>query len=104
MSDAILVFEDDDKIGRVASVDTSKVLIDAENAQLVTQIGVGSLVAILGSTKHEYLIGILERVTRSIREELIDEGDDLEDELSLSLTPFGYIASGANRYIQNRSS
>jgi DNA helicase HerA-like ATPase len=87
MNEAILVFEGDDKVGRVASVDTSKVLIDAENAQLVTQIGVGNLVAILGSTQHEYLIGIVERVTRSLREELLDESGDLDDELSFSLTP-----------------
>lgn len=79
MADKILNFEAADRIGKVASVDTSKVLIDAEDQNLVTKIGIGNLVAILGATEREYLIGLVERVTRSLRDELIEnEGDDVD--------------------------
>ena len=76
MADKILNFEEADRIGKVASVDTSKVLIDAEDQNLVTKIGIGNLVAILGATEREYLIGLVERVTRSLRDELIEEEKD----------------------------
>ncbi|RLA48289.1 MAG: ATPase [Gammaproteobacteria bacterium] len=78
MADKILIFEEADRIGKVASVDTSKVLIDAEDQDLVTKIGIGNLVAILGATEREYLIGLVERVTRSLRDELIDVGDNVD--------------------------
>ncbi|WP_054312001.1 ATP-binding protein [Mesorhizobium sp. 1M-11] len=72
MTDAALQFSEDDKIGRVASVDTSRVAIDVANSQLLTRIGIGQLVAIRGATEREYLISMTERVTRTVREELPD--------------------------------
>jgi len=87
MADEILIFEEADRIGKVASVDTSKVLIDAEDQNLVTKIGIGNLVAILGATEREYLIGLVERVTRSLRDELIDEGGDDVDVVEIGPSP-----------------
>lgn len=87
MADEILIFEEADRIGKVASVDTSKVLIDAEDQNLVTKIGIGNLVAILGATEREYLIGLVERVTRSLRDELIDEGGDDLDVVEIGPSP-----------------
>lgn len=78
MTEAALQFSDDDKIGRVASVDTSRVAIDVTNSVLLTHIGVGQLIAIRGATEREYLIAMTERVTRSSREELPKQGDDEE--------------------------
>jgi hypothetical protein len=75
MTEAALQFSDDDKIGRVASVDTSRVAIDVTNSVLLTRIGIGQLVAIRGTTEREYLIAMTERVTRSIREELPEQGE-----------------------------
>ena len=69
------------------SVDTSKVLIDAEDQNLVTQIGIGNLVAIKGATEREYLIGLVERVTRTLRDELLDEGIDEVDVVELGPSP-----------------
>ncbi|WP_158928792.1 ATP-binding protein [Acidisphaera sp. S103] len=70
MTDAALQFVDHDKVGRVASVDTSCVTIDVTNSILLTRIGIGQLIAIRGATEREYLIAMTERVTRSMREEL----------------------------------
>lgn len=70
MSEApILTFDAPSKLGKVASVDTSRVLIAVENATLLPRASVGSLVAIQGTTAQEFLIGMTERVTRQLREE-----------------------------------
>jgi hypothetical protein len=74
-------FAEADLIGRVSSVDTSRVAIDVSNSVLLTRIGIGNLIAITGSTAREYLIAITERVTRTLGEALSDDlppdGDDL---------------------------
>ena len=61
MSNAALKFDDNDRVGRVSAVDTSKVLIDVEDSKLVSRAGIGNLVAISGATESEYLIRITER-------------------------------------------
>lgn len=66
---AILKFEAASKIGRVASVDTSRVVILVENSTLLPRAAVGSLVAIQGVTAQEFLIGMTERVSRQLREQ-----------------------------------
>lgn len=72
-----LNFEDKDQLGRVVTVDTSRVLISVEEHEQMTSIAVGNLIAINGRTANEFLIGIIERVTRSISEKLLlDETSD----------------------------
>lgn len=73
-----LDFSDNDRIGKVASVDTSRVAVDVSNSVLLTRVGIGGLIAIRGSTEQEYLIAITERVTRSLREDLPDPADELD--------------------------
>lgn len=87
MSGAALQFKDADRVGRVAAVDTSKILIEVHEPTLMTRIGVGHLVAVKGATEREYLIGITERVTRTTREEMLGEDGDAEDSLSLEPRP-----------------
>lgn len=70
MTEPALQFAEDSRIGRVASVDTSRVAIDVTNSVLLTRIGIGQLVAIRGATERDYLIAMTERVTRSVREDL----------------------------------
>ena len=86
MTEAALQFTDGDRIGRVASVDTSRVMVDVTNSTLLTRIGIGQLIAIRGLTEQEYLVAMTERVTRSTREELssIEEDDDVA---SLDIVP-----------------
>lgn len=87
MTNPALAFTEADHLGRVAAVDTSKVLIDADDPNLVTQVGIGNLVAIKGATEREFLIGITERVTRSLREDLMDEIPDDADVVDLGPRP-----------------
>ncbi|MBY5396405.1 ATP-binding protein [Rhizobium leguminosarum] len=91
MSEAALQFAEDDRIGRVASVDTSRVAIDVTNSVLLTRIGIGQLVAIRGATEREFLISMTERVTRSVREELPDLEDAGDDAVLLAAVPTDLI-------------
>lgn len=86
-ANSALQFADPDLIGKVASVDTSRVAIDVSNSVLLTRIGIGGLLAIRGSTEREYLIAITERVTRSLREELPDPSEDDEEIADLEVIP-----------------
>lgn len=77
MTGLALALTESDQIGRVAGVDTSRVAIDVTNSEMLTRVGIGQLIAIKGATESEYLIGMTDRVTRSLREELSrpDEGE-----------------------------
>jgi DNA helicase HerA-like ATPase len=86
MSEEILQFEEKDIVGRVASVDTSRVYIHVENHSLLTRICVSNLVAVQGATLSEFLIGITERVTREIVEEAILEEEDEEGNIPVGET------------------
>lgn len=85
--DTVLQFDETQMLGRVASVDTSRVVIDAENSELVTSIGVGNLVAIQGIIASEYLIGITERVTRTLTEGIVEDERPGDAEIVLGPTP-----------------
>ena len=87
MTEASLQLTDEDKIGRIASVDTSRAVIDVTNSNLLTRIGIGQLVAIRGTTEQEYLIAMADRVTRSIRDALPDIEEDGEDGALLEVVP-----------------
>ncbi|KWF87869.1 ATP-binding protein [Burkholderia cepacia] len=92
MIEAALQFSDDDEIGRVASVDTSRVAVDVTNSSLLTRIGIGQLIAVRGMTEREYLIAMTERVTRSMREELPNSEEPGDDG--------GLLETVANDWIQ----
>lgn len=84
---AALQFAEADLLGRVSSVDTSRVAVDVSNSVLLTRIGIGNLIAIKGSTEREFLIAITERVTRSLSDALPDELPADEDDLPLTAVP-----------------
>ncbi|MCK4856947.1 MAG: DUF87 domain-containing protein, partial [candidate division Zixibacteria bacterium] len=85
MNEIALTFEDTDRLGTVAAVDTLKVLIKVEDPILMIRVGVGKLVAIHGATEQDYLIGIVDRITRTLGEEM--KGDELGETDEVVLTP-----------------
>ncbi|MBU4596458.1 MAG: ATP-binding protein [Desulfarculus sp.] len=88
MSDEpVLTFEESSKLGKVASVDTSRVLIAVENAALLPRAAVGSLIAIQGATAQEFLIGMTERVTRQLREQMAQVDPMEPTTLALEVVP-----------------
>ena len=91
MSEPALQFSDNDRLGRVAAVDTSRVLIRAQDPALVARVGVGTLLAIRGATEREYLIGMTERVTRQLQDEMLDEDAQPAGEITLAPQPYDVI-------------
>ena len=87
MSESALQFESTDQLGKVAAVDTTRVLIGVADPHLVTRVGIGNLIAVKGSTEQEYLIGITEKVTRSLRDDMIDADDDGGEIMELGPRP-----------------
>ena len=83
----VLTFDAPSKLGKVASVDTSRVLIAVENATLLPRAAVGSLVAIQGTTAQEFLIGMTERVTRQLREQTAQPDSMAPTTLALEVVP-----------------
>ena len=84
---AALQFSESELLGKVASVDTSRVAIDVSNSVLLTHIGIGTLLAIRGCTEFEYLIAITDRVTRSLSDALPEELPDGDEEVCLASVP-----------------
>lgn len=64
MTAAIMSFESDQAIGRVMSVDTMRVFIHVDDHELLKTVLVGNLIAVQGATGHQFLISIVERITR----------------------------------------
>jgi uncharacterized protein len=84
---SILTFDASSKLGKVASVDTSRVLIAVDNAALLPRAAVGSLVAIQATTAQEYLIGMTERVTRQLREQTAQPDPMAPSTLAVEVVP-----------------
>jgi len=80
-----IVFAEADRLGRVAAVDTGRVLVKVEDAALMTRVGVGKLIAIRGATEQDYLIGIVHRITRTLGAEM--QGDELGEDDAVMLAP-----------------
>ena len=64
MTSAVMSFEAESPMGRVMSVDTMRVFIHIDDHELLKKVMVGNLIAIQGATGHQYLISIVERITR----------------------------------------
>jgi len=84
---AALQFSEAELLGKVASVDTSRVAVDVSNSVLLTRIGIGNLLAIRGSTEREYLIALTERVTRSLGDALPEELPEGDEDVMLASVP-----------------
>ncbi len=69
MSSDIFQFESSDVIGHVSSVDTTRVYVSVADNAMATRICVGGLVAIEGSSVHDFNIAVVERITRQLRVE-----------------------------------
>lgn len=72
----LLNFTDNDLLGSVTHVDTEQIVVEIENTVIMGQICVGNLVAIETGKRHEFLISLIDKVTRKY----IDDFDDTESE------------------------
>ncbi|MCS6561369.1 MULTISPECIES: ATP-binding protein [Curtobacterium] len=75
-NDWTLDFLEDEALGRAFRIDTASVWAEAVDHVRLTRIAVGSLIAFQGPSASEFLIGVLDRVTRDLQDEaLVDDAD-----------------------------
>jgi len=76
-----LEFDENGALGRAFRVDTSSVWAEATDHEKLTRVGVGALISFQSHNPSEYLIGMLDRVTRDFQEESddFDDGDTFID-------------------------
>ena len=86
-----LIFTDTDKIGQVIHVDTAQIIIELSDSEQISKIIIGNLVAIETSKKHEFLIGLIDKVTRKYIEEIASEESNVSDEDILMTGSSDYI-------------
>jgi hypothetical protein len=78
-----LQFDPASPLGMAFRIDTSSVWAEATDSESITRVSIGTLIAMEGQLPSEYLVGILDRVTRDT--EQADMLDDLEIEDSFPL-------------------
>ena len=83
MTTSSLEFDPETALGRAFRIDTASVWAEAVDHELLTRVSVGSLVAFQGASSSEYLIGVLDRVTRDLQEEALVEEPGDEGEVPL---------------------
>lgn len=84
----LLNFCDIDLLGSVTHVDTEQIIVEIENPTIMGQICVGNLVAIETGKHHEYLISLIDKVTRKY---IDDFGDDETEENEIMVSSADYI-------------
>lgn len=75
----LLNFTKEDLLGSVTHVDTEHIIIDIENQQIMSQICVGNLVAIETGKQHEWLVSLIDKVTRKYIDIFDEEDEDNEN-------------------------
>ena len=79
MSKQAMSFELIEPIGRVMSVDTIRVFVHIDDHELLKKVMVGNLIAIQGATGHQFLISLVERITR-LPSDIINDNETSEDD------------------------
>lgn len=81
----IFKFKDEDALGKVASVDTTNVIVDVENVDQLKRLQVNHLAVLQSSRPGQHLIGLITQVTRKRGiEDITNDGiNDQASELNL---------------------
>ncbi|MBO1540785.1 ATP-binding protein [Pseudomonas sp. OA65] len=93
----IFDFKDKDALGKVASVDTTNVIVDVENVDQLKRLQVNHLAVLQSSRPGQHLIGLITQVTRKRGIEDI-AGDGISDQTSeLNLCKIALIGTMLDR-------
>ena len=81
----IFIFKDEEALGKVASVDTTNVIVEVENVDQLKRLQVNHLAVLQSSRPGQHLIGLITQVTRKRGiEDIINDGiNDHASELNL---------------------
>ena len=93
----IFNFRDEDALGKVASVDTTNVIVDVENIDQLKRLQVNHLAVLQSSRPGQHLIGLITQVTR--KRGIEDTADDgiIEQSSELNLCKITLIGTMLDR-------
>jgi uncharacterized protein DUF87 len=74
--ESIFRFEENDELGNINYVDTTQVIIEINNELIMPKICIGNLIAIETSKKYEYIIAMIDKVTRKQEDNFGFDNDD----------------------------
>ncbi|MGO3764878.1 ATP-binding protein [Glutamicibacter arilaitensis] len=79
-----LVFDAGSPLGTAFRIDTSSVWAEATDPERITRVSIGTLIAMEGQLPSEYLVGMLDRVTRDSEITDVFEEDDADTAVPLT--------------------
>lgn len=109
--DEILMLNDEGYMGRVISVDTTRIIIYIDKHNIINRLGVTDLVAIKTFSEQRLLIAMVESVSRGIESDnLVIQGllenkehtDDTKDLVKVSIIGTFFFVKGNNKNIFKR--
>lgn len=89
-------YSDDDALGKVISVDTTTVIVEVDNGELLKRLQVNRLAVLQSSKQGQHLIGLISQVTRKKIGEILDDNDP-EEPNELNLCKVALIGTFLNR-------
>lgn len=93
----IFNFRDDDALGKVASVDTTNVIVDVDNVEQLKRLQVNHLAVLQSSRPGQHLIGLITQVTRKRGIEYIANDGIGEQTSELNLCKIALIGTMLDR-------
>jgi hypothetical protein len=94
---SIFNYEESDALGQVMSVDTTTVLVEVKNTELLKKLQVNRLAVLRSSNGGQHLIGLITQVTRKKILPTIDEDTDEEDLPELNLCKVALVGTFFDR-------
>ncbi|MFV5368689.1 ATP-binding protein [Acinetobacter junii] len=94
---AIFNFKDEETLGKVASVDTTNVIVDVENITHLKRLQVNHLAVLQSSRPGQHLIGLITQVTRKRGIENISDDGIVDQNSELNLCRIALIGTMLDR-------
>ncbi len=94
---AIFNFKDEEALGKVASVDTTNVIVDVENVDQLKRLQVNHLAVLQSSRPGQHLIGLITQVTRKRSVEVITSDGISDQSAELNLCKIALIGTFLDR-------
>lgn len=93
----IFNFKDGDALGKVASVDTTNVIVDVENVAHLKKLQVNHLAVLQSSRPGQHLIGLITQVTRKRSVEILSNDGIVDQNSELNLCRIALIGTMLDR-------
>ena len=99
-------YEDSDALGKVSAVDTGTVVVRVDDAEKLRRLQVNRMVCLQSSRPGEHLIGVVQKIVRSLKEARAvgeDESADGETMLEENIVRIALIGTHIDRKVSEQN-